>query len=126
LSIDRKAVVLVAENETRIRIGLARVVREADFAVIEAANADHALDILRNGTAVDIIVSDIRMPGAIDGVGLAAVVAREFPSIKVLLTSGHEPANLPSHIEAFLLKPIRPGELLRRLDALVRCESRMT
>ena len=56
--------------------------------VIEAANAAEAIRVLASGTDIDLLFSDVQLPGFIDGIGLAQWVALEHPSIKIILTTG--------------------------------------
>jgi CheY-like chemotaxis protein len=56
--------------------------------VIEVANADEALDVLARISGVSLIISDIQMPGSIDGLGLAR---SDYPTPPIVLTSGHLP-----------------------------------
>jgi DNA-binding response OmpR family regulator len=112
-------VILMVEDEVRIRRESAEVLRAANFAVDEATNADEALQILRSGAAVDVVVSDVRMPGSIDGLALARVIKAEFPSAKVVLTSGYELKGPAEGVDDFLLKPVHPAELVRRVSALI-------
>jgi two-component system, response regulator PdtaR len=58
--------------------------------VIEAANADEAIDILENRSDIRIVFTDIRMPGSMDGLKLARAVRDRWPPIKIIVTSGHE------------------------------------
>ena len=63
--------------------------RDAEYEVIEACNADEALAILQSGAGVDLIFSDVRMPGTLDGLQLLAVVRERDPTLPVVITSGH-------------------------------------
>jgi len=95
--------VLLVEDEIHVRNGLAEKLREAGLHVIEAANADEAWAYLQTGAPVDLMFSDVRMPGSMDGAELARKVAADYPRIRVALTSGHTPA-VPGGF-AFLAKP---------------------
>jgi DNA-binding NtrC family response regulator len=99
--------VLVVEDELLIRLIVSDELREAGYDVIEAFNADEALTILRSPAPVDLIISDVRMPGSVDGLGLLVFVREAFPEIPVILTSGHlEAAHaLASGAIQFLPKP---------------------
>ena len=114
-----KSHVLVVEDEVRIRIGLADALRGAGFLVIEAANAEDALKSLRSGIAVDVVVSDIRMPGTIDGSELANIVRNEFFNTKIVLVSGHLPKDRNLSVDGFFLKPFHPASLIRHLKVLI-------
>jgi CheY-like chemotaxis protein len=63
--------VLLVEDEVLIRLGVAEHLREAGFNVVEAATATEAREIMLAGVAIDLVFSDINMPGELDGVGLA-------------------------------------------------------
>jgi two-component system, response regulator PdtaR len=80
--------VLVVEDEVLVRMVIADQLRGAGYKVIEAANAHEAAHVLRS-TPVELVISDIRMPGSMDGVGLARLIRAEYPSTKIVLTSGH-------------------------------------
>lgn len=82
--------VLVVEDEVIIRFVVADYLRDCGFRVIEAASADEAMRLLETDKIeVDIVFSDIQMPGSIDGMGLARWIRTHFPTIKVVLTSGN-------------------------------------
>ncbi len=83
-----RATILVAEDEVLVRMTLADQLRDAGYAVIEAANGHEAVDVLRTAP-VGFVVSDVRMPGSIDGVALARLVRAEYPATKIILTSAH-------------------------------------
>ena len=99
--------VLVVEDELLIRLILSDELRDAGYDVIEAFNADEALTVLRSLVRVDLIISDVRMPGTVDGLGLLAEVRAAFPKLPVIMTSGHlEPRlALTNGATAFLTKP---------------------
>jgi len=97
--------VLVVEDEILIRMVIADGLREAGWTVIEATNADDALAVLRSGAQVRIVLSDVRMPGSIDGVGLARFVQSELPDIKIILASGHLPRLDAIAHDGFFPKP---------------------
>ncbi len=85
--------VLVVEDELLIRVLLCDELRDVGFHVIEACNADEALTVLGTGVP-DLIISDVRMPGSIDGLGLLAVVRETLPTLPVIITSAHLQATL--------------------------------
>ena len=80
--------VLVVEDETLVRMAISLDLSDAGFRVIEAANATEALDVLE-AHHVDLVFTDIRMPGAMDGLALMREVRRRFPDLPVILTSAH-------------------------------------
>ena len=109
-------VVLVVEDVVLVRMVVAAYLREGGFQVVEAAGADEAIRVLR-AVAVDVVFSDVRMPGATDGHGLAEWVRENKPQVKIVLGSGVE-----SEIkdESILQKPYDQGELLRRIRAALK------
>jgi CheY-like chemotaxis protein len=82
-------VVLIVEDEPLVRLTGADLLADAGFDVLEAGNADEALRILEATPAVRVVFSDVEMPGSTDGLGLARNICRRWPSIGIVLTSGH-------------------------------------
>ena len=78
--------ILLVEDEVLVRMPIAQYLRDCGYKVIEAANADEAMTVLMHKeTVVDIVFSDIEMPGAIDGFGLAKWIREHRPGLDVLL-----------------------------------------
>jgi two-component system, response regulator PdtaR len=75
-------VVLVVEDEVFIRFDVADMLREDGFEVIEASNAQEALEALQSGCQIDLVFSDIQMPGAMNGMGLAGHVLENYPGCR--------------------------------------------
>ena len=85
----REKFILVVEDEMLIQIMVSDSLRDAGFNVIEAFNADEAVRILHTGVKIDLMISDVRMPGSMDGLGLLEYSLEMFPTLPVILTSGH-------------------------------------
>ena len=107
--------VLIVDDARAIRTVLRRVLESAGYEVMDAADADSALDLLRR-SPVDVVLTDVQMPGR-SGVELAQLVVREFPGIKVIAMSGFEDSHLsrlPAElgIDAALAKPMHPDALI--------------
>jgi CheY-like chemotaxis protein len=81
--------VLVVEDEPMIRMMGAEVLADSGFEVVEAESADEAISILRSGKSVDVLFTDIRMPGMMNGLELAESVHVRWPIIRIVITSGH-------------------------------------
>jgi DNA-binding NtrC family response regulator len=112
------AVVMVVDNEAPIRSAIAARLDLEGYAVVEAASADEAIDTMQH-RAVDAVISDVRMPGQMDGVGLAVWISRNAPSVLVLLMSGRRPPEaLRQLLPAipFFHKPFAMGALLTALN----------
>jgi DNA-binding NtrC family response regulator len=84
-----KAFILVVEDEFLIRLLVSEELRLAGYHVIEAMDADEAVSVLKSGVRVDLILSDVRMPGTLDGLGLLAFVRASYPMVPMIITSGH-------------------------------------
>jgi CheY-like chemotaxis protein len=83
------------------------MIEEAGFMVLEAADADEAIQILETRRDITIIFTDIEMPGTMNGIRLAHAVRDRWPPIKIIATSGHygfQEGDLPSG-GRFLPKP---------------------
>ena len=106
--------ILVVEDEIFIRMMISDAFRDRGFSVIEAFNGDEAADLLMAGKAVDLVFSDVRMPGSLDGLGLLDFVRRHAPDLPVILTSGHlEPKlALAQGARHFLRKPYQIDAVL--------------
>ncbi len=84
--------VLIVEDDALVRAALVETLRDLRYRAVEAADADAAMTMLDGGIAVDVVLSDVMMPGTMDGVGLAAVACRRYPELPVILTTGRADA----------------------------------
>ena len=82
-------VVLVVEDEALIRMMLTDALEDSGFTVREAGTADRAIEILGKGEAIDFVVTDVRMPGRVDGIGLVAWMREHRNTTPVVVTSGY-------------------------------------
>jgi two-component sensor histidine kinase/ActR/RegA family two-component response regulator len=80
--------VLIVEDEMVLRMRAVDIVEDAGFTPIEAVNADDALAILESRSDIELLFTDIQMPGSIDGLKLAHAVHERWPKIKIILVSG--------------------------------------
>jgi two-component system, response regulator PdtaR len=117
---SRPHVVLIVEDEVLIRMMLADHLRAAGFRVIECHRTADAIAVLRSTSDVDAVVTDVRLPGEIDGIDLARLVRSDFAHIKVLLASGHLPRADGVDHDGFFRKPYNVDRLVARLNALLR------
>jgi len=93
--------------------------RLAGYPVVEAANAQEAVEVLRHGADVKLVITDVRMPGSIDGVELARLVKSEYPDVKVMLASGHLPAiDWVTH-DGYFRKPYEFDKIIQRIRILM-------
>lgn len=116
--------VLVVEDNPRVRaLSVARV-RDLGFRTLEAENADAAFEMLKQGVHVDVLFSDLIMPGKLNGYDLAAKAGASHPNLKILLTSGYASdvvTDAMSNGQSYdiLHKPYRQADLTLRLQALL-------
>jgi CheY-like chemotaxis protein len=116
----RQRVILIVDDEIMVRTPVAEFLRDAGYKVIEAANAAEAVAVFVAGIAVDLVFSDIRMPGRMDGVGLARWIFEHRPALPVLLTSsGGPPQPAAKGAAPFLPKPYRLADAALRIAALL-------
>lgn len=114
-------VVLMVEDHAIIRMQIADLIRDAGFEVIEAINADAALKELSRRGDVRILVTDVDMPGSMNGIELAHTVRGSVPAIGVIVMSGMaQPTvgELPDNA-VFISKPIDNDLLVTTLRDLV-------
>jgi CheY-like chemotaxis protein len=115
----RKIIILVVEDEVLIRAVLADDLREHGYEIIEAANGDEALSILQSHVDIDLVITDKRMPGSLDGLALARVIRADHRPLGVIMISGDPPqAEATEILDAYLRKPCRVPELLAHVRAL--------
>ena len=84
----KSVTVLVVEDEFLIRSHAMDVIEEVGDIAVSAANADAALQILSHRSDIDVVFTDINMPGTMDGLQLAHEIHNRWPSIRLILTSG--------------------------------------
>jgi CheY-like chemotaxis protein len=120
-SVRDRTTILVVEDELFVRMMAVDALEDAGYTAIEAQDADQALILLEVRDDIDIVFTDVKMPGEIDGLGLATRVRQRWPEVAILITSGHllrEDAVLPPSVP-FLQKPYRATTLLTELDRLL-------
>lgn len=113
--------ILIVEDEVLIRFDVAGYLRECRYRVIESGNASEAIAVLQSGCRIDLVFSDVQLPGSMDGFALARWVRTHQPEIKVILTSGvARSAQVAGELcdEGPLeKKPYDPQHLLERIRA---------
>jgi signal transduction histidine kinase len=111
--------ILVVEDDEKVRQVTVSTLRSLGFEVLEAETGDAAVARLGDGHAIDLVFSDVKMPGSLSGTDLARRIEQEWPSIKVLLTSGYVEAEDGLDRFAIIYKPYRVTELAERVHALL-------
>jgi CheY-like chemotaxis protein len=123
---DKKVTVLVVEDEFLVRMEIADRLRGDDFVVLEAGHADEAISILEARSDIQLVFTDIDMPGSMDGLKLAAYVRDRWPPIKLIVTSGHmviEESRLPTE-GRFFPKPYDHFKITSAIAQLIAAEAR--
>ncbi len=110
--------ILVVEDDVLIRTVVAAYLRDCGFDVVEAGDAGEAIRVLQSEIRIDIVFSDVNMPGDMDGFGLAQWIRHERPRLQIILTSGtaRTAGDLCEH-GPFLDKPYDHAELERQIRA---------
>lgn len=80
--------VLIVEDEAIIRMDVADYISDGSVCALEAMNADEAIRILEGRDDIDVLFTDVNMPGSMDGLELAARVRQRWPRIGIIITSG--------------------------------------
>lgn len=116
-------VLLVDDNEA-VRKTAARLLGDLGYRVTEAASGPEALQVLARDGSIDVLFSDVVMPGGISGFDLATQAEELYPRLKVLLVTGFAEAAVRSGVAkgrnvALMSKPYRRHELAERLRALL-------
>jgi two-component sensor histidine kinase/CheY-like chemotaxis protein len=113
--------VLVVEDEMMLRMRAVDIVEDAGFTPIEAVNADDALAILESRSDIELLFTDIQMPGSMDGLKLAYAVHKRWPLIKIILVSGQlkltdddKPAD-----SRFFGKPLDVKQMIAELQDMI-------
>jgi DNA-binding NtrC family response regulator len=83
-----KPVVLIVEDEPIIRMNAADFLTDFGIDSVEAANADEALSILGSRPDIDVVFTDVNMPGSMDGLELSRLVSERWPALGIIITSG--------------------------------------
>ena len=113
-----RATILLVEDEVLVRMSLAEQLRNAGYVVLEAANAGEALDLLQC-QRVQVVLSDIRMPGKLDGVELAQTIRAQHPEIKIVLASAESfSATHWCDHDGFFPKPYDARRLIEHIKML--------
>src|SRR5882672_530216 len=121
-SLSKRELVLVVDDDPMVRKAVVAQITSLGYGVVEASSPAEALDVVARNEPLDLVFSDIVMPGAIDGIELARLVRQRRPDLKVLLTSGYpdlKAARSSEHSYVqwdILKKPYRRPDLKQALE----------
>jgi CheY-like chemotaxis protein len=113
------ATILIVESEVLVRQELVDQLSALGLAVVAAADADGAITLLDSHPEIELMLTDIRMSGSMDGVKLAHHVRHRWPPVRIIVASGLATAleDLPRG-SVFLAKPFRPEALAEAVERL--------
>lgn len=125
---ERSPTILIVEDETLIRIALSDYLQECGFKVLEAAHADEAVKILEHAyVTIDLVFSDVVMPGTMDGFALARWLRANRRGLPIILTSGDAKKAASARElcegEPFFSKPYDLSRVVAQIRSLLRGES---
>lgn len=112
--------VLLVEDDALVRMLGADVLEDAGFDVIEAADADQGIALLKRHHDIRVVWTDVDMPGSLNGFELARFISQGWPEVALVVTSGKvspRPGDLPRR-GAFIPKPYRPEAVVRQIQEL--------
>jgi CheY-like chemotaxis protein len=112
---------LLVEDNSDFRMTLADSLSDAGFEVTEAENGDRAIEIIQHRDQIDLVVTDIQMPGGCDGNDVANCAKAFHIGLPVIYMSG-SPEYLTNSIgpcDAFVLKPFRPSDVVTVIKRLL-------
>lgn len=104
--------ILLVEDDFLIRMTIAEALADDGFEVREAADATEALALLRQDRAIHLMLTDIQLPGGVDGHELARQAREILPSLPVIYTTGRpEPLRHPTAHDLLVAKPFLPSDI---------------
>jgi CheY-like chemotaxis protein len=112
----RNPIVLVVDDDSEVRETIISLLEPRGFTVVDASNGRQALEILEQDPTIDVLFTDVMMPG-ISGITLARRALELRPGLRVVLTSALMAEGMPEERLPLLRKPFRAEELVRTLLA---------
>jgi two-component system, response regulator PdtaR len=117
---DGMSVILTVEDEFFISEYLRLLLEQAGYEVVPTHNADEAIAVLERRSDIHTIITDINMPGSMDGLRLAAAVRDRWPPIKIIVVTGHKPLELDElpNDSLFVAKPYTAARMIAAVSEL--------
>jgi len=118
---EHRSAVLVVEDEALIRMAIVSELEDAGFEVFEADNVAAAILVLLAHSHIEVMFTDVDMPGGLDGLYLAAAVRDRWPPIKIIVTSGHHHIDmLTLPVEgSFVRKPYNATNVVESIQQMM-------
>ena len=114
-----RPVILLVEDEVLVRLTTAEILRDEGYDVLEAVDASEALAILATGHPLELVLTDIRMPGDMDGIELTSTIRTRRPYVPIVILSSHLADGTKHEADRFLVKPYQTDQLLQTVNELV-------
>ena len=114
-------VVLVVEDEMMLRMRVVDMVEDAGYVPVEAVDADEAMAILHSRSDIALMLTDVQMPGSMNGLQLAHAVHERWPPIRIILASGQlklSVSEIPKD-SRFFGKPLQPDEIIAEMREML-------
>jgi CheY-like chemotaxis protein len=120
----QEATIMVVEDDADVRALTVTMLKSIGYAVLEAGRGDDAIDILRKDGPADLLLTDVVLPGALNGRDLAGKMTEIFPNIGVLYMSGYTENSIIHHNRldegvVLLQKPFRRADLAQKVSAVL-------
>jgi two-component system, response regulator PdtaR len=113
--------ILIVEDDQLLKLLTVDILEESGFATLEANNADEAIAILAARPDIAMLLTDVNMPGSMDGLKLAQTVHARWPHIKIVVASARgdvSPADMPDG-SRFFRKPYRADAMVAAIHSLI-------
>jgi PAS domain S-box-containing protein len=120
----RGETILVVEDNPDVKAVATTLLEQLNYRTVAVDSATAALDFLATGAPVDLVFSDVVLPGKLDGLGLAKTVTERYPRLPVLLTSGYTKALTSRHGLPILRKPYQISALAEAVRSTLDSRSR--
>lgn len=114
-------VVLVVEDEMLLRMRAVNIVEDAGYHPLEAVDAGEAVNILESRSDISLLLTDIQMPGSMDGLMLAHAVHERWPAIQIIIVSGAltiADIDLPAE-SRFFGKPLEAKTMIAEMREMI-------
>ncbi len=121
-ALNKNICILVVEDNFALRFTLAEWLRTQHYTVCEAVNADEAKIILASPITIDLVITDVEMPGTINGIGLVEHIQEAIPHLEVVVVSGNDAAyqKLRDQEIVFFKKPYDLHQISRHIEKTIK------
>lgn len=118
---DSRARILVVEDEFLIRLTLVEALGDEGYTVLEAENGDDALPMLEDVGSIQLLLTDIQLPGSLNGRALATRIRQRIPDLPVIFMTGRpdQSFDAASPLDVFITKPYTLADICLAAKKLV-------